>query len=77
MDPLFKKTCADFDEGGARGLLLNHLNMFGDGRIVLDASDIGVDIQGEQVAYEDPSVFEKKMDISGILGRSLRIFSDI
>jgi hypothetical protein len=43
--------------------------MFGDGRIVFDASDIDVDIQVNQVAYEDPSAFIKKMDISGMLGR--------
>jgi condensin complex subunit 2 len=39
VDPLFKKTSADFDEGGAKGLLLNHLNLDKDGRMVFDASD--------------------------------------
>lgn len=39
VDPLFKKTSADFDEGGAKGLLLNHLSLDGEGRIVFDASD--------------------------------------
>ncbi|KAJ1547540.1 hypothetical protein HK096_002473, partial [Nowakowskiella sp. JEL0078] len=39
IDPLFKKTCADFDEGGARGLLLNHLFISEEGRVVLDAGD--------------------------------------
>lgn len=39
MDPLFKKTSADFDEGGAKGLLLNHLSLDGEGRIIFDASD--------------------------------------
>ncbi|KAJ2786323.1 hypothetical protein GGI15_001606 [Coemansia interrupta] len=39
VDPLFKKTSADFDEGGARGLLLNHLAFDADGKIVFDASD--------------------------------------
>lgn len=39
VDPLFKKTCADFDEGGARGLLLNHLPTQGNGRLIFDASD--------------------------------------
>ncbi|KAJ1991475.1 hypothetical protein GGI25_003459 [Coemansia spiralis] len=38
VDPLFKKTSADFDEGGARGLLLNHLSFDADGKIVFDAS---------------------------------------
>jgi condensin complex subunit 2 len=39
IDPLFKKASADFDEGGAKGLLLNHLSIDGTGRIVFDSSD--------------------------------------
>lgn len=39
MDPLFKKASADFDEGGAKGLLLNHLSIDSQGRIVFDSSD--------------------------------------
>ena len=39
MDPLFKKASADFDEGGAKGLLLNHLAIDHQGRIVFDSSD--------------------------------------
>lgn len=43
MDPLFKKASADFDEGGAKGLLLNHLAIDGFGKIVFDSSDDAVD----------------------------------
>ncbi|RKF77988.1 Condensin complex subunit 2 [Golovinomyces cichoracearum] len=39
VDPLFKKASADFDEGGAKGLLLNHLSIDCHGRIVFDSSD--------------------------------------
>ena len=39
VDPLFKKASADFDEGGAKGLLLNHLAIDNHGRIVFDSSD--------------------------------------
>ena len=39
VDPLFKKASADFDEGGAKGLLLNHLAIDSTGRIVFDSSD--------------------------------------
>ena len=39
VDPLFKKASADFDEGGAKGLLLNHLTIDRNGRIVFDSSD--------------------------------------
>ena len=39
VDPLFKKTAAGFDEGGATGLLLNHLMVSCSGRILFDSSD--------------------------------------
>lgn len=39
QDPLFKKATADFDEGGAKGLLMNHLAIDTNGRIVFDSSD--------------------------------------
>ncbi|KAJ6259933.1 hypothetical protein Dda_5577 [Drechslerella dactyloides] len=39
VDPLFKKAAADFDEGGAKGLLLNVLSIDDHGRIVFDSSD--------------------------------------
>ncbi|MCJ1436056.1 hypothetical protein MMC27_005434 [Xylographa pallens] len=39
VDPLFKKASADFDEGGAKGLLLNHLAIDVQGRVVFDSSD--------------------------------------
>ena len=39
VDPLFKKASADFDEGGAKGLLLNHLTIDSRGRIEFDSSD--------------------------------------
>lgn len=43
VDPLFKKASADFDEGGAKGLLLNHLMIDSQGRIVFDSSDDAAD----------------------------------
>ncbi|ESZ98914.1 putative Condensin complex subunit 2 [Sclerotinia borealis F-4128] len=47
VDPLFKKASADFDEGGAKGLLLNHLSIDSKGRIVFDSSDDAGDASGE------------------------------
>jgi condensin complex subunit 2 len=44
VDPLFKKASADFDEGGAKGLLLNHLAIDSQGRIVFDSSDDANDV---------------------------------
>ncbi|KNC52500.1 uncharacterized protein AMSG_12130 [Thecamonas trahens ATCC 50062] len=34
IDPLFQKTSAEFDEGGARGLLLNHLTLSEYGQLI-------------------------------------------
>ncbi len=51
MDPLFKKASADFDEGGAKGLLLNHLAIDAKGRIVFDSSDDA----GDATAEGDPT----------------------
>jgi condensin complex subunit 2 len=39
QDPLFQKTAADFDQGGANGLLLANLDISSDGRIIFDATD--------------------------------------
>jgi condensin complex subunit 2 len=39
VDPLFKKTSADFDEGGAQGMLLVQLQADTDGKIIFDSSD--------------------------------------
>lgn len=47
VDPLFKKAAADFDEGGAKGLLMNHLSIDSTGRIVFDSSDDAEDAASE------------------------------
>ncbi|CAO3627541.1 unnamed protein product [Mucor fragilis] len=52
VDPLFKKTSADFDEGGARGLLLNHLSLDQNCKIIFDASDATVEGELEDASNE-------------------------
>lgn len=39
MDPLFQKTSAAFDEGGAKGLLLNHLSVHKGCEILFDSAE--------------------------------------
>lgn len=57
VDPLFKKTCADFDEGGASGLLMNHLSL-GSGedalRIIFDAGDSKRKMDDDEEKAEEP-----------------------
>jgi condensin complex subunit 2 len=66
VDPLFRKTCADFDEGGASGLLMNHLSLGigseGCMRVIFDASDSMGKVEDEEV-IEEP---EDDVDLSFI-----------
>ena len=73
VDPLFKKTCADFDEGGAHGLLMNHLSLGvgidGEGlRVVFDASDAVAKSGDEEEADEVEPV--DTVDLSELRGGS-------
>jgi condensin complex subunit 2 len=63
VDPLFKKTSADFDEGGAKGLLLNHLSLDKDLRIVFDAGDTVLEENNEE-EQETSQVVEHEIDLS-------------
>ena len=82
VDPLFKKTCADFDEGGATGLLMNHLGIDGTGKLVFDAGDAGVDDGDEDEDEEDDEEMEeqkrreaktKHVDVTGLKGQSAHL----
>lgn len=59
VDPLFKKTSADFDEGGARGLLLNHLSIDQHCKIIFDASDATIECDTEELDGEVAPVQKK------------------
>lgn len=54
IDPLFKRALVDFDEGGAKSLLLNTLNIDSLGRVVFDAT-----IQNEQ---EENALLDQEYD---------------
>jgi condensin complex subunit 2 len=85
VDPLFKKASADFDEGGAKGLLLNHLAIDTKGRIVFDSSDDAQDSStqhressatpapdekgGEEVDAEEAPKEDVEIDISGLAAK--------
>uniref|UniRef100_A0A7N0TU02 Condensin complex subunit 2 n=1 Tax=Kalanchoe fedtschenkoi TaxID=63787 RepID=A0A7N0TU02_KALFE len=40
VDPLYHQTSAQFDEGGAKGLLLNNLGVYGACRVLFDSSEV-------------------------------------
>ena len=75
VDPLFKKASADFDEGGAKGLLLNHLSIDSQGRIVFDSSDDAGDASGEGSATrrkDDASQEEEEFEPDSMADTTLR-----
>jgi len=49
VDPLFQKTSAQFDEGGAKGLLLNNLSVYRGCDLVFDSMDV------PEAAADDPA----------------------
>lgn len=84
QDPLFKKATADFDEGGAKGLLMNHLAIDANGRIVFDSSDDAGDAAAKDVREasapgdspapkeaedEDEPTNDVDVDISGLAAK--------
>ncbi|KAL2652760.1 hypothetical protein R1flu_020888 [Riccia fluitans] len=50
VDPLFHQTSAQFDEGGARGLLLNNLSVYRGCEIVFDSHEVPEKIMKAQIA---------------------------
>ena len=40
MDPLYRQTTAQFDEGGAKGLLMNNLGVYGGCRVLFDSQEV-------------------------------------
>ncbi|KAK9326129.1 condensin complex subunit 2/barren [Lipomyces orientalis] len=73
VDPLFKKASADFDEGGAKGLLFNHLSIDNSGRVVFDTSE---DAKVNQLDAADATLNgpTKQLDLDPLRER---YFSDI
>ena len=71
MDPLYHQTTAQFDEGGAKGLLLYNLGVYGSCRVLFDSFEapdkcILSDMQTEQAEAVDLS-FAKGNIISLLL----------
>ena len=66
VDPLFRKTRAEFDEGGAMGLLMNHLGVDSKMRVVFDSGDSNVLDEEE----EEPDMHQT-IDLNEIRGVQL------
>ncbi|CAH9060356.1 unnamed protein product [Cuscuta europaea] len=56
VDPLYHQTSAQFDEGGARGLLLNNLGVYGLCRVLFDSSEVPSKCSPNTVQSAGPEV---------------------
>ncbi|CAN0914431.1 Condensin complex subunit 2 [Linum grandiflorum] len=57
VDPLYHQTSAQFDEGGAKGLLLNNLGVYGGCRVLFDSQEVpGKCFTSENQCGSDQSV---------------------
>jgi hypothetical protein len=84
VDPLFKKTSADFDESGARGLLLNHLCISQTGRMIFDASDANAGGNGDDPDVtttikqdDDIQNVKTEVDLTQLKGQSCGDLTDL
>jgi len=75
VDPLFKKTSADFDEGGAKGLLLNHLSLDKDLRIVFDAGDTVLEEKDAAEQETTQEEIQEDFDLTNLQSTHLTIIS--
>ncbi|EGV64749.1 barren protein [Yamadazyma tenuis ATCC 10573] len=67
IDPLFKKALAEFDEGGAKSLLLNTLSIDKTGRVIFDATTTGAKAdEDESESSEKLAMIAKSMNFSKI-----------
>lgn len=74
VDPLFKKTSADFDEGGAGGILMNHLGCDGRMRVVFDAGDAKLEDGNESEEETEDEKEERRIGQKVDLARLMRSF---
>lgn len=60
MDPLYHQTSAQFDEGGAKGLLLNNLGVYDRCRVLFDS----LEVPGKSVPCNDQHNISDGIDLS-------------
>ncbi|XP_038900339.1 condensin complex subunit 2 [Benincasa hispida] len=60
VDPLYHQTSAQFDEGGAKGLLMNNLGVYGACRVLFDSDEV----PGKCMSFENRHDSSDMIDIS-------------
>ncbi|CAL0303967.1 unnamed protein product [Lupinus luteus] len=52
VDPLYRQTTAQFDEGGAKGLLMNNLGVYGGCRVLFDSQEVPAKCMASQNQHD-------------------------
>ncbi|KAK4255322.1 hypothetical protein QN277_008335 [Acacia crassicarpa] len=60
VDPLYHQTSAQFDEGGAKGLLMNNLSVYGKCRVLFDSQEV----PGKCMTNENQDEISDTIDLS-------------
>ncbi|XVF81600.1 hypothetical protein PTKIN_Ptkin15bG0168200 [Pterospermum kingtungense] len=60
VDPLYHQTSAQFDEGGARGLLLNNLGVYAGCRVLFDSFEV----PGKEIPCSNQQDISETIDLS-------------
>ncbi|KAI4384956.1 hypothetical protein MLD38_003038 [Melastoma candidum] len=60
VDPLYHHTSAQFDEGGAKGLLMNNLGVYGGCRVLFDS----LEVPGKCISCNSKNNSSDKVDLS-------------
>nr|KYP43613.1 Condensin complex subunit 2 [Cajanus cajan] len=60
IDPLYRQTSAQFDEGGAKGLLMNNLGVYGRCRVLFDS----LEVPGKCIASQNEHDISDTIDLS-------------
>ncbi|XWS75767.1 hypothetical protein CRYUN_Cryun01aG0120500 [Craigia yunnanensis] len=71
VDPLYHQTSAQFDEGGAKGLLLNNLGVYAGCRVLFDSFEV----PGKEVPCSDQHDKSETIDLSFAGGLFLNTLS--
>ena len=69
VDPMFHIMSATFDEGGASGMLLNHLRCYDDDQLLVLDSSIVVPVVEEKSVSESQSNTKPSLDLDEIRGK--------
>jgi len=60
VDPLYRQMSAQFDEGGAKGLLMNNLGIYGKCRLLFDS----LEVPGKCITSQNESDISDTIDLS-------------